>query len=315
MIETSKSCYFLHPQSAVWLVDNGSLRAQSVLALREQALKLGEMTGICVEAVSVLHSNKVPAQELGGKAARVFTPHLRTCAASGLRRLLVLPYFFGPSAALTDYLPRQIARVQQEFPQLEVCIAPPLVDLSDPADSAVQQIAALLAEKIEVFLQADAVTDAIASPDAGVVPHAATAGSLANLPAAILVDHGSPQPAVSAVRDQVGAALGNLLQGRVRAFAVCSMEAREGGAYAHTLPLLEQVLQQQAFCHGKVIVAPLFLSPGRHAGKGGDLQQIAEQVKATNPLLEVVFCPLLGGSCRITEILATRLQGQIDWLG
>lgn len=337
MIQTSKYYHFPASLPTVWLVDNGSLRAESVLALREQAARLAQISGVAVQAVSVLHSSKVPAEELGGQAAVTFTQQLRAGAQAGLQRLLVLPYFFGPSAALTDYLPQQIARVRQEFPQLEVRIAPPLVDLGDAADGSVDTLAAALAQGVEAFLpaadggtaaQADAsaaapvgdgrkhtneaepVGNGQAGADAVVTPcaQAVAQNSGQPEPAVVLVDHGSPQRGVSAVRDRVGEALHGRLCGRVRAFGVCSMEAREGPEYAHTLPLLEQVLEQEPFRCGKVIVAPLFLSPGRHAGEGGDLWQIAERGRAAHPALDVVFCPLIGGGPAVTAILLKRLR-------
>lgn len=275
--------------AAVWLVDNGSLRAQSTLSLRQQAALLAAASGVAVEPVSVLHSDKVPAEHLNSVAAEAFTEALRRRAAQGLRALRVVPYFFGPSAALTEYLPYQTGRICAQFPHLRVEMTPPLVDLEDPGDQALPLLAAQLLANIEA---------AAASARPGGEP-----------PAAVLVDHGSPQPAVSAVRDAVGQQLRLALAGRVRAFAVASMEAREGAEYDHSRPLLAQVLEQEPFCRSEVIIAPLFLSPGRHAGQGGDLARIAAAAMERHPQLHTRFCPLLGGTAAVTEILLQRLRG------
>jgi sirohydrochlorin ferrochelatase len=126
-------------------------------------------------------------------------------------------------------------------------------------------------------------------------------------PAVALVDHGSPQPAVTAVRDRLAAALAAALgraPGEVRA---CSMERREGPAYAFNEPLLERVLGETVFApQGRVVIALQFLGPGRHAGPGGDIAGICERARAGRPGLETVMTATLGESPEVLDLLVAR---------
>ncbi|MFN2332582.1 MAG: CbiX/SirB N-terminal domain-containing protein, partial [Halomonas sp.] len=112
----------------ILLVDNGSLRAQATLNLRRLAHALGQATGQEVEAASLLHSYKIPAEELEGRKAVSLGPLAGQLAAQGTTELVVLPFFFGPSQAMTRYLPERLAEVQANYPQLSVKVALPLVD-------------------------------------------------------------------------------------------------------------------------------------------------------------------------------------------
>lgn len=53
----------------ILLVDNGSLRPQAALNLRRLAEALSRTTGHEVEAASLLHSYKIPAEQLEGHKA------------------------------------------------------------------------------------------------------------------------------------------------------------------------------------------------------------------------------------------------------
>ena len=52
----------------------------------------------------------------------------------------------------------------------------------------------------------------------------------------------------------------------------------------------------------------LFLSPGRHAGEGGDIAEICDQAMARSAGLRVTSTRLVGEHDGIVDILATRLQ-------
>lgn len=80
----------------------------------------------------------------------------------------------------------------------------------------------------------------------------------------VLVDHGGPSSASAGLRDRLAAEAAALLS---RPVHPCSME---GG---HP-PLLADLLSAPGFANRDVIVAQLFLSPGRHAGPGGDIEEI-----------------------------------------
>src|SRR5690606_23875948 len=118
------------------LLDNGSLRPESVLSLRRIASQLSERLDRAVTPVSMLHSSRIPAEQLGGQKAMTWRNYLRQQVESGALRVTVLPLFFGPSAAIVDYLPKVsrevFARMGATGATLEV--GEPLVRLDDPRD-------------------------------------------------------------------------------------------------------------------------------------------------------------------------------------
>ncbi|HSP31378.1 MAG TPA: CbiX/SirB N-terminal domain-containing protein, partial [Halomonas sp.] len=113
---------------AIFLVDNGSLRAQATLNLRRVAASLSERIGETVQAASLLHSNKIPAHQVEGIPATTLGPAAERSAEQGATEIVVLPFFFGPSKALTGYLPERMATLQELFPHVKVRVAQPLVD-------------------------------------------------------------------------------------------------------------------------------------------------------------------------------------------
>ncbi|RLK50510.1 sirohydrochlorin ferrochelatase [Alkalispirillum mobile] len=263
----------------VLLVDNGSLRAASTISLRRLAEGLSNRVGRPVQPVSLLHSDRAPIAALGGVPARTLEPALQARAAAGIRRFRIVPLFFGPSRALTDYLPERVTKLSQQFPDLDVRVAPPLVDLERGHDP---RVARILADFVE------SVRDG--------------AGTRV-----ILVDHGSPVPAVAQVRDYVAGQLSIMLQGRVDRVVPASMERRPGTAYAFNEPLLATLLERPAFTSGRVVIAMMFLQPGRHAGADGDVARICADAEARHPALRTVMAPLVGEHPLLLEILADRL--------
>ncbi|WP_290633244.1 cobalamin biosynthesis protein CbiX [Aquisalimonas sp.] len=265
----------------VFLVDNGSLRATSTLNLRRVAAALTERTGTEVEPVSLLHSNKVPAADLGGEAAKTFGPAATRWAREGVDDFLILPFFFGPSRALTEYIPERVRTLQEHFPNVRVRVAPSLVDPLGPTDL---RLAHLLRDGVE-----------------------GAKGGMER-PAVALVDHGSPIPEVTAVRNGLAGQLSVLLGDTVSRVVGCSMERRDGDAYRFNEPLLERLLDAPGFRDGEVIISMLFLSPGRHAGAEGDVATICREAEARNPGLRTVMTHLAGEHGGIVEILADRLN-------
>ena len=265
----------------ILLVDNGSLRPQATLNLRRLADALSQATGEAVEAASLLHSFKIPPEELGGHKAVTLGPLAERHAAEGVTELLILPFFFGPSQALTRYLPERLAEVQASYPQLSVKVALPLVDTLLAPDL---RLARLLAENVRE--------------------------RMANLsrPKVVLVDHGSPIPEVTAVRNYLAGQLSALLADEVECVTFASMERRDGDAYRFNEPLLEDLLASTELADSDVILSMLFLSPGRHAGEGGDIAEICTQAMSNSPGLNVVTTRLVGENDAILELLATRLQ-------
>tara|TARA_R110002096_G_scaffold311170_1_gene505604 strand:- start:670 stop:1059 length:390 start_codon:yes stop_codon:yes gene_type:complete len=111
-----------------------------------------------------------------------------------------------------------------------------------------------------------------------------------------LVDHGSPIAEVTAVRNALADQLGKLLGDAVEEVAPCSMERRSGPEYDFNEPLLESLLSRDEWSSSTVIVAQLFLVPGRHAGPNGDIAQICAHAEKASPPSRI---------CR-TQVLATH---------
>ncbi|MCK8516603.1 cobalamin biosynthesis protein CbiX [Methylonatrum kenyense] len=266
---------------AIFLVDNGSLQPAATFNLRRVARLLGEQTALEITPASLLHSHKIPAADLDGTPAPTLAPQVSRAARAGVNDVVVVPFFFGPSKALTDYLPRRLGQIQQEWPELAVRVAAPLVDLEGALDL---RLAEILCDGVRQHL---------------------TGG---DPPSVALVDHGSPIPEVSAVRNVLAGQLAALLGDEVARLTPASMERREGDSYRFNEPLLENLLDRPGFNSGLVILSMLFLSPGRHAGEEGDVHAICAAARDRNPGLSTAMTALAGEDPRIVEILADRLQ-------
>ncbi|MGO2262250.1 sirohydrochlorin chelatase [Halomonas sp.] len=269
---------------AIFLVDNGSLRPAATRNLRRIAALLSQQTGETVCAASLLHSHKIPADELEGTPALTLGPAAERSAEQGATEIIVLPFFFGPSKALTDYLPERMATLQARFPHVSVRVAQPLVDERGDNDL---RLARLLADNVREHLND-------------------------TRPRVALVDHGSPIPEVTAVRNRLAGQLSVLLADEVACVAAASMERREGEAYRFNEPLLQNLLDNPDFHDGPVVLAMLFLSPGRHAGEEGDIAEICQDAQQRHPTLNVVTTRLVGEHSGIVDILHSRLCQALD---
>jgi sirohydrochlorin ferrochelatase len=266
-----------------FLFDNGSLRAESTLSLRRVAAALHLRTGVRVEAVSLLHSSNVPAESLGGEGARLLEPALMAYfQAFPECEVVVLPLFFGPSAALIDYVPSRLSSLRMRFPHARVRLASCLVD---PMDDDMR-LAQILADQVRAAAHAR--------------------GWLR--PKVILVDHGSPQAAVTEVRNHLGRQLRSELGDEIEALTVASMERREGEEYDFNEPLLATALRTPPFDHGEVVVALQFLSSGRHAGPGGDIATICATAEADQADLHTHMTAPINEDVRLVELLAERYE-------
>jgi sirohydrochlorin ferrochelatase len=261
------------------LFDNGSLHAASTRNLRRIADWLrARLEGVEVRAVSLLHSGTIAAAELGGERAELLEPALATALARGENDFVLLPLFFGPSAAVTGYVPERLQALRKKFPDLRAHVARWLVDVDAAGDT---RIADILAGGVR----------------------RAVAGAGWSRAKVVLVDHGSPQRSVAAVRDFLGGQLRQLLGAEV---AVASMERRPGPEFAFTEPLLADLLGHENFCRGEVVVALQFLSPGRHAGPGGNIAEICAGAMRAQPGLQIVTTGLVGENERLADVLAER---------
>lgn len=262
------------------LVDNGSLQPAATRRLRKIARGLGRRLGRNVAPVSLLHSNKIPADKLGGQAAEVLNEAVLRRLEVGTREFVIVPLFFGRSRALTEFIPGLVEGWRQHSPGMRVRVAGPLVPGGD------ERVAKILAQQVRAKLTRKFLR-----------------GQRARV---ALVDHGSPVKVVTAVRNRVATQLRRLLGKTVAGVAACSMERRPGAAYDFNEPLLETLLATPPWNTGPVIVAQLFLLPGRHAGPGGDLERICGEARAKSPGLRTVRTKLVGEDPALTAILADR---------
>ena len=135
------------------LVDNGSLEPAATYALRELANSLSTRVGVRIEPVSLLHSHKVAPESLGGVPARIVESYLCEELAAGETEFVILPLFFGPSRAITDYLPGLIEKLREDFPALNVKIALTLYREGD------RRFAMMLADRVSDQLAEVTPTD------------------------------------------------------------------------------------------------------------------------------------------------------------
>ena len=266
----------------VLLLDNGSSRAESTLSLRRLAAALGERIGVEVCPVSLLHANRVPADALGGRAADTFVPFLRRQVQAGVDRFLVLPLFFGRSGALTGFIPETVETLQAALRPFELEVA----DVLCPLPQGEPRLTRILCDNL-----------------------AQAAAELAVEPRLILVDHGSPLPTVTEVRRRLAAEMRGLLGVTVEEAV---MERRSGPEYDFNGPLLETLLRRLAEDDPSrpVALAMLFLSAGRHAGAGGDVEQICRRAQAEHPRLRVAISPLVASHPAILDILEDRYRAR-----
>jgi len=267
----------------VLLVDNGSSRAASTLNLRRLAAALGERVGEEVHPVSLLHASKVSASELGGRPADTFEPFLRRQVARGVRDFLVLPLFFGRSGALTGFVPEKAEAVRSELGPFDLRLSDVLYPLPEGEPRLVQ----ILHDNVLKTGDAEAVAPS----------------------RVVLVDHGSPLPQVTEVRRALAADLRERFgAGTVVDEAV--MERREGSEYDFNGELLEDVLRGLAEeqRERQVVLAMLFLSAGKHAGTGGDIEQICGRVEADYPGFRALPTPLVGSHPGLVDILESRYR-------
>jgi sirohydrochlorin ferrochelatase len=267
----------------ILLVDNGSRRPDATLNLRRLAALLSERAGQTVYPVSLQHADKIPAEKLGGTPALTFEPFMREALQNGERTFIVLPLFFGYSRAISRFVPDHVEAFRKEFGDFEVRVADVLCPLPDGEPVLTQ----ILLDNIKATCEDNRVQ----------ADHV------------ILVDHGSPIPEVTAVREKLAEDLRSRLWSDIP-LSEAVMERREGREYDFNGALLEEALKELAESRSKqnIILAMLFLSPGRHAGAGGDIEEIYSEVQQGFPGLKVFTTPLVGDHPSIINILWSRLK-------
>lgn len=264
---------------AVALIDNGSREPAAHRNLRTMADVLARRAGVAVAAVSWRYSDRIPAAQLGGDPARTLEPWVRAQRAAGIRNFLFVPFFISAQGAIGSALRGDLETLSAETGGFEFSFTPGLA-------GALGTIAA------------GSVRETIA--EFGL-----------DRPPVIVVDHGSPSPASAALRDSVASDVREALGDRAGRVATASLESREGPQYAFSRPLLSERLAEAGFDSGDVVVAPLLLSPGRHAGPDGDLARIARDAEARSPGLRCRFTGLVGTHPLAIETLCHNLVSSL----
>lgn len=273
-------------EPVVVLVDNGSRRVAATLSLRSIAARLGAASDREIHPVSLQHSDRIPADELGGEPAQLLPGYLREQLQGGARDFVVLPLFFGRSRATTAFIPEQVALLQAEFGPFRVSQADVLV----PMPEGEPRLADILADQV-----------AQCSSRLGAEPTRV-----------VVVDHGSPLPEVTAVRANVTMALRDRLAAGIP-LGQAVMERRQGAEYDFNGQLLGDLLDSLAASdpNAVVVLAMMFISPGRHAGADGDIETICRDAMVKNPGLQVGISGLVGEHPLLIEILKSRLDAAL----
>lgn len=281
--------------TTIMLVDNGSSRADATLALRRLSDALARRLGQPVHPVSLAHSSKVPAQALDGRPADTLEPFLLRQAAAGTRDFLAVPLFFGPSRALTTLIPETVARVAEAGMQVRVEVADELC----PLPRGEPRLAEILDRSIRTAMH-----------------HLNTGTGTETRIQALLVDHGSPIPEVSAVRHWLAGRLKSLARGDYQ-LGEAAMERRPGADYAFNGALLAEVLEAigKEHAQARVVIGMQFIGPGRHAGRNGDVELICEQARERFPGLEIRISPLVGEDEALIALLSERAEQRLQARG
>jgi sirohydrochlorin ferrochelatase len=263
----------------VLLVDNGSLEPASILQLRAIALALETRLGVPVVPTSVAHSANVSLEKLNGRPAELFEAGLDRRIAEGVDEFVIVPLFIGPSHAITRHLPAVVAERKKQYDRLKFFGALPLYSAGD------DRLARILTEHVH------------AEMGAGQKVRVA------------VVDHGSPNRAVTQVRDEVTSQVKAMLGESVADVAACSMERRPGAEYSFNEPLLSALLASPDWSRGPTVVAMMFLAAGRHAGVGGDVAEICREAVGEGPAVRIT--QLLGSHPLLLDILEDRALAAI----
>jgi|CZKI01.1.fsa_nt_gi sirohydrochlorin ferrochelatase len=263
------------------LVDNGSLEPAAHAGLRTAAASIGKRTGTRVDAVSWRHSDRIQPGALEGGPAWTLAPWVRARVSEGERRFVFIPFFISPRGEIGSALRRDLAALGREQGGFKFSLAEGLA-----AGTALAEIVA------------DRVREAAAQKGL-------------RRPAVVVVDHGGPSPISADVRNRAADGARERLGGAAGPLAAASMESPDGPEFGFNRPLLADALAAPGFNSGDVLIAPLFLSPGRHAGPDGDLAEIARAAERRSPALRCHFTGLVGSHPMAIELLSRALAGAL----
>jgi hypothetical protein len=206
--------------------------------------------------------------------------------SAGETEFILLPIFFGKSKALTSFVPDEADRLRQQYGDFSLQLAEVIYPL--PTGEP------LLVDIIHDHIQQTAAQHNL---------------PLQNL---VLVDHGSPIPRVTEVRQHLAQQVQNRLADAT-SLEQAVMERREGREYDFNGDLLEHWLSRKAEAGAKsALVIMMFFLPGRHAGENGDIVQICDSVMQQHPGFKVAISPLIAEHPAFVNILQLRLQGALE---
>jgi sirohydrochlorin ferrochelatase len=266
----------------VALIDNGSLEPAAHRNLRALAAALSARTGVAVEAISWQHSNRIPPSVLDGNPAWTLTSWVSAQADGGAQDLVFVPFFINAQGAIGSALRADLERLQHQLGGFRFAFTP-----------------GLAVPGALVRITVDHVRETIAAN--GLVR-----------PRVIVVDHGGPSGTSAALRNSIAAAVGHTLAEEVASTTAASLEGED---YEHARPLFADVLGSPACDHGDVVVAPLFLAPGRHAGPKGDLAELATEAEdrtSSAAPLRCHFTALVGTHPHVLDVLADGLNSTLS---
>ncbi|OQR92176.1 NAD-dependent epimerase/dehydratase [Thraustotheca clavata] len=272
-----------------FVVNKGSMEPEAVLALRELCHNLSIRFNGCVRFVpsSCILANSIPQDELNDTPAVLFEEALGSVLEEPISttQFVVLPVYIGNSDALTDFIPSVISKVQEhtEIP-FRYAIGRCLVDISKPSDNGMAKI---LAEKV---LKICHEHHEYQRQDVRV----------------IVVDRGTTNHEVHLSRNLIGSQLNVLLAKSVNTVVTASMERIDEPKYDFNEPLLANAFDTYKIDSGLVIIALLFLTSGRHAVPGGDIENTLGDIKAQKPNLEIAVTSPIGSHPILTNMLMDR---------
>ncbi|MEC8043768.1 MAG: CbiX/SirB N-terminal domain-containing protein [Verrucomicrobiota bacterium] len=264
-------------------MDNGTLRPDSILNLRKVAKNLSTLVQVEVFPIGLMHSHKVDPGLIGGEPALSVESLTSSEFSEESTELIFIPFFFGPSLGIREWLPKKLNSWIGEHPNVSFRILGELFRSGD------DRIARALADHSRKTIRESKMCH----------------------PSLALVDHGTPLREVNQVREQVGDELEKLMSSEISDFSTCSMERREGKEYDFNDPLLESILEKWSENKDKdiqILVAPLFLLPGRHAGEEGDLAKICSRFHCAEKNILIERSDLLGQHPLVLEVLRDRIK-------
>ena len=272
----------------VALIDNGSLEPAATRNLRVVATELSVILATTVHAVSWKHSDRLPLAALDGDLpGTTLAPFVRRHLTLGERHFVFAPFFISAQGAIGSALRHDLEKLQHEHAETPFTFT----FTTGLAEAGV--ISQIVAARVRATID-------VASLD-----H----------PPVLVVDHGGPSPVSAALRDRLAGEVRALLGSDVLSVTAASME---GGAHPHNQPLLAEALAVLSSpgtspmrAHTDVVVALLFLSPGRHAGPGGDIAQICGAAEAASPALCCHLTDLVGTHALAAPALAAALRNTL----